>query len=97
MAFHGRLRELREAAGLTQGELAERAGLSIAGVTQLEQGRRKPAWETVQKLAIALGVGIEAFNEPAESDEKRERGRPRKPPTAPEPMPVAKGKRKKGA
>jgi transcriptional regulator with XRE-family HTH domain len=98
MAFHGRLRELREAAGLTQGELAERAGLSIAGVTQLEQGRRKPAWETVQKLAIALGIGIEAFNEQAESDEKRERGRPRKPATdaAPEPKPAAKGKRKKG-
>jgi transcriptional regulator with XRE-family HTH domain len=78
MAFPARLRELRESAGLTQGDLAKRAGLSIAGVTQLEQGRRKPAWETVQKLAAALGVSCEAFNEPPASDDPAPRGRPRK-------------------
>ncbi len=100
MAFGTRLRELREAKGLTQSQLALAAGLSGGSVSNLEQGFRKtPSWETLQKLAGALGVGVEAFTEEAESDEKRERGRPRKPapdaataPAAPEPK-LAKGKR----
>jgi transcriptional regulator with XRE-family HTH domain len=79
MAFHARLKELREGLGFTQGELAERAGMSQAGIANLEQDRTKPVWETVQKLATALGVSCEAFNEPAASDEPRGRGRPTKP------------------
>jgi transcriptional regulator with XRE-family HTH domain len=78
MAFHARLKELREAAGLTQGDLAERSGLSKAGIANLEQDRTEPAWGTVQKLAKALGVDCTAFMEPAESEETRGRGRPRK-------------------
>src|SRR6516162_8187166 len=34
------LRRLRKAAGLTQGELAERAGLSPRGLNDLERGER---------------------------------------------------------
>jgi transcriptional regulator with XRE-family HTH domain len=85
MSFGARLRELRERAGLTQGGLAGLAGMSQAGISDLEQerGGRRPSWETVQKLAKALGVTSEAFAEPAESDEKRERGRPRKPAASP--------------
>ena len=78
MAFHARLKELREAAGLTQVDLAERSGVPKPSIANLEQGRRKPALETAQKLATALGVSCEAFNEPAESDEPAPRGRPRK-------------------
>ena len=54
--FGPRLKQLREAAGLTQPELAERAGLSKAGVANLEQGRRTPGWDTVLVLAHALGA-----------------------------------------
>jgi len=79
MAFHARLKELREAAGLTQGTLAELAGLSKGGVANLEQGIRKPSLETAQKLATALGVSCEAFNEPTTTvQEPRGPGRPRK-------------------
>ena len=78
MSFHARLRELREAANLSQAQLAKRAGMSKGGVADLEQNRRKPAWETVQKLCKALGVSCETFNEEAESEELRGRGRPRK-------------------
>jgi transcriptional regulator with XRE-family HTH domain len=78
MAFHARLKELREAAGLTQGELADLAGMSKAGIANLEQDRTEPAWGTVQKLAKALSVDCTAFMEPAESEEMRGRGRPRK-------------------
>jgi transcriptional regulator with XRE-family HTH domain len=64
--FAGRLRELREAAGLTQGTLAERAGMNKFGVAKLEQGVTRPSWETVVALCKALGVGCDAFlKEPA--------------------------------
>jgi transcriptional regulator with XRE-family HTH domain len=50
-----RLRQLREAAGLSQEETAERAGLSQRGISDLERGkRRKPFPATLRRLAEAL-------------------------------------------
>ena len=40
-AFGARLRRLREAAGLTQEELAERAGLAAKAISALERGERQ--------------------------------------------------------
>jgi transcriptional regulator with XRE-family HTH domain len=77
--FATRLRQLRESAGLTQVQLAERAGLHLHGVTKLEQGEREPAWSTVLTLAEALGVNCLAFVDNPDSNEalpKRGRGRP---------------------
>jgi len=55
--FGARLRRLREAAGLTQEELAMRSGLSVAAVSALERGlRRRPYPHTVRSLAGALGL-----------------------------------------
>jgi transcriptional regulator with XRE-family HTH domain len=65
--FGERLKELREAAGLTQPELAERAGLNRFGIAKLEQGVREPTWATVQALAKALGVRCSAFEAVAEA------------------------------
>ncbi|MDQ4043485.1 MAG: tetratricopeptide repeat protein [Actinomycetota bacterium] len=49
------LRELREAGGLTQEELASRAGLTAKAVSALERGERKrPYPHTVRALAAAL-------------------------------------------
>lgn len=53
--FGARLRELREAGGLTQEELAARAGLTAKAVSALERGERKrPYPHTVRSLAEAL-------------------------------------------
>ena len=53
--FGSRLRRLREAAGLTQEELAGRAGLTAKAVSALERGERKrPYPHTVRSLADAL-------------------------------------------
>ena len=50
-----RLRDLRETAGLTQEELAERAGLTAKTISLLERGERKhPYPHTVRSLAEAL-------------------------------------------
>ncbi|HEX2182473.1 MAG TPA: helix-turn-helix domain-containing protein, partial [Rubrobacteraceae bacterium] len=56
--FGERLRNLREAAGLTQEELASRASLTAKAVSALERGERKrPYPHTVRALADALGLG----------------------------------------
>src|SRR3712207_1665490 len=53
--FGVRLRRLREAAGLTQEELARRAGLTAKGISDLERGaRNRPYPHTVRSLADAL-------------------------------------------
>lgn len=55
--FGAALRRLRVSAGLTQERLAERAGVSAAGVAALEAGRRTaPRLHTVGLLCDALGV-----------------------------------------
>src|SRR5436309_7205132 len=78
--FAGRLKELREAKGWTQRQLAEAAGLAVAGVQNLEQGRTYPEWPTVLALCQALGVSCDAFAvEPSTPSPVAGRGRPRKP------------------
>jgi transcriptional regulator with XRE-family HTH domain len=55
-SFAALLRRLRESRGLTQEELAARAGLTVHGVSALERGvRRRPYPHTVRSLAEALG------------------------------------------
>src|SRR5262249_29378304 len=57
LSFGDLLRQHRRAAGLTQGRLAERAGLSARGIADLERGaRRTPRRETLQRLAAALDL-----------------------------------------
>lgn len=67
MRFAVRLKALREEAGLTQAELAARAGLHPMGYGKLEQGLRQPAWGSVLAIAEALGVSLDAFR-PAPGD-----------------------------
>jgi predicted ATPase/transcriptional regulator with XRE-family HTH domain len=56
-AFGEELRRHRTLAGLSQEELAERAGLTVSAVSQLERGaRRRPKPRTVRALAEALGL-----------------------------------------
>ncbi len=56
-AFGDLLRRQRVAEGLTQVQLAERAGLSVRGVSDLERGiRRGPHRATVLRLADGLGL-----------------------------------------
>lgn len=59
-SFGERLRGLRVRAGLTQEELAERAGLTAKGVGALERGdRRRPYPHTVRALGAALGLSAD--------------------------------------
>ena len=50
------LREIRKGRFMTQSELAAAANLTIATISRLENGRRRPHLSTVRRLAEALGV-----------------------------------------
>lgn len=50
------LRRERESVGLSVSELARRAGVSKATVSQLESGAGNPSVETLWALGVALGV-----------------------------------------
>src|SRR5579884_403057 len=72
--FGDLLRRLRSEAGLTQEDLAERAGLSARAISDLERGvNRYPYRTTVQRLVSALGV--EASEAEALSELGRRPGR----------------------
>ena len=58
-SFGALLRQARTAAALSQEELAERAGVSARGVSDLERGiHPTPRLETVRLLADALALAI---------------------------------------
>lgn len=54
------VRQLRTAAGLTQAELAENAGLAFETVSRIESGREPPSLRTAISLADALAVPLDA-------------------------------------
>ena len=77
---------MREKAGLTQEQLAERSGVKLWTLRGYEQGRREPNWKAALSLAAALGVAAEAFAdceeenaEDADQQDQRPRGRPQGP------------------
>ncbi len=61
------VRELREARGLTQTQLAERAQVALSYVTVIEAGQQgSPSSQILQRLAKALGVPAKRLLEPEE-------------------------------
>lgn len=61
--FASLLRRLRAERGLTQEDLAERAGLSARGISDLERGvKTRPHRHTVDRLSIALDLPEPARN-----------------------------------
>lgn len=50
------LKRLRVLNALTQAELAQRAGLTLAAVARIERNEAEPRMTNLRKLAEALGV-----------------------------------------
>ena len=53
-----RLKELRLKQGLTQQQLAEKASISVAFLSFIEQGRRNGSLQTYADLSKALGLDL---------------------------------------
>ena len=65
-----RLKSLREAHGLSQRELAKRAGVSNAIISMIEQNRTSPSIATMKKILTGLNMPLSAFfaeDEPTET------------------------------
>lgn len=56
MAIGEQIKAARKKVGITQAELANRLGISYVGVSQWENGLRKPKYETKKRIANALGL-----------------------------------------
>jgi transcriptional regulator with XRE-family HTH domain len=52
------IKELREARGLTQEELASRANTTVGTVSRVESAKSAPAWATVMQIIDALDVSL---------------------------------------
>jgi transcriptional regulator with XRE-family HTH domain len=65
-----RLNAMRVAAGLSQRQLAERAGVPHAQISQVETNKVSPSVATLRKILTGLGVGMGEFFEPERSPPK---------------------------
>jgi transcriptional regulator with XRE-family HTH domain len=63
------IRQLRRRRGATQDSLAESADLTAATLSLIERGRANPTWDTVKKLAAALGVSMAEVGKVADEHE----------------------------
>lgn len=76
--FGEKLKRIRTAAGMSQQELADKAGVSQDAISKWEMGTREPLISAVKKLCDALNVTCDVFFAKEE----------------PEPEKPAKGKKK---
>jgi transcriptional regulator with XRE-family HTH domain len=64
------IRKRRLAGGLTLSQVAERSGLTIGGLSQIERGLVAPTIPTIQRIATALDTPVFSLFMEAESTEK---------------------------
>jgi len=57
------VRAWREYLGLTQKEVAEKMGITQSALSQMESGEKKLRKATMEKLAAALGLGVDQIRE----------------------------------
>ena len=65
-----RLRQLREARGVSMRTLATMSGLSANALSMIERGKTSPSVSTLYRLADALGVPVTDFFSPESSRKK---------------------------
>lgn len=72
---------LRKAKGLTQAEVAERAGISRTNVSRFESGGYNPTLEMLVKLATAMDLDILVTLKPKKNDTECDNNVTSSPPT----------------
>lgn len=55
-----KMKAFREAAGLTQAELAEKVGVTVSSICCWETGLRYPAWKLIPAIERATGGLVQA-------------------------------------
>jgi putative transcriptional regulator len=71
------IRRLRKANGLSIEALAAKADVHWTSVSEIENRKRNPGWETVVKLAAALEIDMGDLTRLAAKQPRKSRRRPR--------------------
>lgn len=66
------MRKLRREAGLSQEELAARAGLEPILIAQIEAGKADPTWGDARRIAAALDTSVDRLAELVEELEEED-------------------------
>ncbi|WP_283124758.1 helix-turn-helix transcriptional regulator [Angelakisella massiliensis] len=61
-----RIRGFRQRQGLSQEALAERCGLHVTYIGQVERGEKNASMESIQKIAAGLGISLDRLFEKIE-------------------------------
>jgi transcriptional regulator with XRE-family HTH domain len=69
------IRRLRAEGGLSQAELARRAGMTRSVVNAYEHGRREPGVDALARLAAAAGMRVQVAREQCSSVDPARAGR----------------------
>jgi DNA-binding XRE family transcriptional regulator len=69
------LRALRDHAGITQEELANRLGMDATYISRIERGRRGVQWLTVQRFLQALGASLHELADAIQEQRRTRRQR----------------------
>ena len=70
MRFADTLKHFRRERGLSQPGLADASGVPVGTIRDYEQGKRGPLLENAAKLAVALGVSLDALAGLADGEAK---------------------------
>lgn len=74
--FSGRLREARKLRGYSQEELAAKADMPATTIAHFETGTRKPSFELLRRLAVALEITTDFLLGRVDSPELAQAGDP---------------------
>lgn len=61
IAIGPRIREMRQARGLSQGDLENRTGLLRCYLSRVENGHTEPSLQTLARIAAALNMPVAGF------------------------------------
>jgi len=67
--FSERLKAVRERRGMSQADLAKKAGLQPTAISHFETGTRSPSFDNLRKLADALTVSTDFLMGRSEKEE----------------------------
>ncbi len=70
--FGDHIRDLRQARGLTQQELAERSELSVDAIRRIERGVLSPSLDTLQKLSRGMRISLPTLFRPLDGSGRDE-------------------------
>jgi transcriptional regulator with XRE-family HTH domain len=76
MTFADKLKERRQAAGMTQAALSEASGVPLPTIRDYEQGKREPLLSNAQRLARALGASLDVFPGPDGAGVRKQQAAP---------------------